>query len=635
MQPDTSIVTPPQTSYAEVRSDRPDDFSRPIDKSHFPSDYSHRSSSTSPRFLQREQTPSATEHHKQVSTEPMAPTASTGSYHSRPSSPTKGHSAESRYFPLIRDARLNFSISRPQRDGEEKNDSPVLATQSSPRLPFLTPPIPAIKSHASHPHHGSAPPSVQALAVKVPRSNSHEPTSRPFHLPEKVKASRSPNWNFMEKKTLLEAVLIYMPHMTNRDDHWRVISRTLTETCGRSWETSQVKQQVRDLKKKYVRIMSQSGFLNPDGSDLSPEQAAKIQRPINISQLFEFQEQVEAIIEKEKMYTSPATTPTRTEQSFPTGNAPASAAAADGTNTAGAARSTIATSTTPQPQISEAAVLRMADRLPEVPSSTGSCRTDTGAHRSSNSPLNRYQPYSRAIAPGNPGTGYASTHRRLSITATLQHQQQQQQRSLANQAQPSPHSIVTAGSSSPSVAYLPSWAPYQTDNSPLPNHQPDPRNPIHSRSTGYQPRRFSASHTVIPSGSPRGPAPPAYSVVQSGSSPNAHAASGGNAQPRPRNPPAATLLPTLTAESFNFVRRISDDTLGGNLTIQARAFLREMHDVTNTLLTFQRQNAEWQTEQWHRNEAFRRQVIERLQSIPGQISPREPEPRPSQRPLRY
>ncbi|KAJ1928842.1 hypothetical protein IWQ60_001694 [Tieghemiomyces parasiticus] len=111
---------------------------------------------------------------------------------------------------------------------------------------------------------------------------------------EKARTTRSPNWNFTEKKTLLEQVLIYMPQMTNHEEHWRVISQTLLRKCGRVWEVSQIKQQVRDLKKKYHRILTNA--------------ASTRQSEVTLRTSFEFYDLLKVILEKEHVYEQNAKT---------------------------------------------------------------------------------------------------------------------------------------------------------------------------------------------------------------------------------------------------------------------------------------------------------------------------------------
>ncbi|KAJ1650439.1 hypothetical protein IWQ61_008762 [Dispira simplex] len=190
-------------------------------------------------------------------------------------------------------------------------------SSASPRLVKYTSPY-----HHLHPHHhqqqqlnrtvssqGASSPTEFRDAAGAPSNQfkleSHYVVSNPdshhslsdtssnhtlFPLMEKVKPSRSPNWNFTEKKTLLEQVLHYMPQITNRDDHWRLISNQLGKQCGRTWETSQIKQQLRDLKKKFHRVQSN--------------------RTQNPSAVFEFYDLVKSILDKEQFYTSPTSGPT-------------------------------------------------------------------------------------------------------------------------------------------------------------------------------------------------------------------------------------------------------------------------------------------------------------------------------------
>ncbi|KAJ1929968.1 hypothetical protein IWQ60_000697 [Tieghemiomyces parasiticus] len=70
---------------------------------------------------------------------------------------------------------------------------------------------------------------------------------------DRPKSGRSRNWSYTEKKVLLGLVHAYMPHVTNDDAAWNTISQTLLQRCGQVWGVPQIKQQVRDLKKKFKR----------------------------------------------------------------------------------------------------------------------------------------------------------------------------------------------------------------------------------------------------------------------------------------------------------------------------------------------------------------------------------------------
>ncbi|KAJ1989040.1 hypothetical protein H4R33_002210 [Dimargaris cristalligena] len=81
---------------------------------------------------------------------------------------------------------------------------------------------------------------------------THHPKQPPPVI-ERARASRSPNWTYKEKEVLLRCVHFYMPQITNQDHHWKLIAQEVSQVCQRNWETAQVKQQLRDLRKKYNR----------------------------------------------------------------------------------------------------------------------------------------------------------------------------------------------------------------------------------------------------------------------------------------------------------------------------------------------------------------------------------------------
>ncbi|KAJ1977853.1 hypothetical protein H4R34_003427 [Dimargaris verticillata] len=140
---------------------------------------------------------------------------------------------------------------------------PASEPTSTPRASSI-PPLSSRRPHwdsapSFHPYERPTTPTQQSPTMQpVPVDVAAKYAQRDLfpRLVKKSRASRSPNWAYNEKIALTELVLKYMPQITNQEDDWHIITKTVREKYGRSLEVAQVKQQVRDLKKWYFRMVS-------------------------------------------------------------------------------------------------------------------------------------------------------------------------------------------------------------------------------------------------------------------------------------------------------------------------------------------------------------------------------------------
>ncbi|KAJ1974133.1 hypothetical protein H4R35_003759 [Dimargaris xerosporica] len=134
---------------------------------------------------------------------------------------------------------------------------------STPRASSI-PPLSSRRPHwdstpSFHPYERPGTPTQQSPTIQPVSTDLAAKYAQRDLFPRLVKksrASRSPNWAYNEKIALIELVLKYMPQITNQEDDWHIITKTIREKYGRSLEVAQVKQQVRDLKKWYFRMVS-------------------------------------------------------------------------------------------------------------------------------------------------------------------------------------------------------------------------------------------------------------------------------------------------------------------------------------------------------------------------------------------
>ncbi|KAJ1969935.1 hypothetical protein IWQ62_000306 [Dispira parvispora] len=406
-----------------------------------------------------------------------------------------------------------------------------------------------------------APPNQSNLESHYIVSNpdSHYPSSDTssnhtlFPLMEKVKPSRSPNWNFTEKKTLLEQVLHYMPQVTNRDDHWRLISNQLGKQCGRTWETSQIKQQLRDLKKKFHRVQG-NGIQNP-------------------SAVFEFYDLVKRILEKEQFYTSPTSGPTPM----------------------GPAEKTLdltASSPLPTPTSSSSTTTT-------IPSST-----PAGGNPASNPPLalnslpvtSRAQSYSQ---PSCASTAFSSNSERLGPASNLE-------RSMPWVDRPTYTRPIASGSFSTRTSPYPILRKRPGSASPSESHRRQPPSislqyAIPSDSTSGN-RPFALPPLSITS-----PTSGTYPQLPSNQGPRAippmrTSRSGGNTGLLPSLLPPSEMSRTerphhaLTTGNFERLERSVDD----------------IRSTVTTLMALQQENMSLLQKQFESNESFKQQVLELL-----------------------
>ncbi|KAJ1979347.1 hypothetical protein H4R33_005738 [Dimargaris cristalligena] len=146
---------------------------------------------------------------------------------------------------------------------------------------------PSSPDHFSRYYFGSSPASRAGSVEPSEVGGGCSPAQRSSNGSERTRAPRSPNWSFHEKTILLQQVIIFMPQVTNREDHWRSICQSLQSHCGRHWEVSQAKQQLRDLKKKYSRVQNSNG-------------RARSQSEVPANTTFEFHDLLATILEKER-----------------------------------------------------------------------------------------------------------------------------------------------------------------------------------------------------------------------------------------------------------------------------------------------------------------------------------------------
>ncbi|RKP40381.1 hypothetical protein BJ085DRAFT_40437 [Dimargaris cristalligena] len=112
-------------------------------------------------------------------------------------------------------------------------------------------------------------------------------------------STRSRNWTTREKDQLLKLVLEIMPHKTRRGNAWREVCQRLPdpeEPVDGKWTLPQVKQQWRDLRKRYDRIRAANATANRELAN-NPTAPHKPHRKI-----FELRHCMEAILAKELVF---------------------------------------------------------------------------------------------------------------------------------------------------------------------------------------------------------------------------------------------------------------------------------------------------------------------------------------------